>query len=125
MPLIRNADIKPYDLMGNRMRGLSTPSRGAQEIAVWHGKMIEHGAVTPPHTHDHEEVVVVLAGPGSAALDGTRVDVAPGDVLIVPSFLPHQLFGGDGATLECMAVMPIGTRTFLPNGEELHAPWAE
>ncbi len=61
MPLIRNADIKPYDLMGNRMRGLSTPSRGAQEIAVWHGKMIEPGAATLPHTHDHEEVVV-LAG---------------------------------------------------------------
>jgi hypothetical protein len=38
MPLIRNADIKPYDLMGNRMRGLSTPRRGPQEIAVWHGK---------------------------------------------------------------------------------------
>jgi hypothetical protein len=43
MPLIRNADIKPYDLMGNRMRGLSTPRRGPQEIAVWHGKMIEPG----------------------------------------------------------------------------------
>jgi hypothetical protein len=40
MPLIRNADIKPFDLMGNRMRGLSTPSRGAQEIAVWHGRTI-------------------------------------------------------------------------------------
>jgi hypothetical protein len=83
MPVIRNADIKPFDLMRRpRGTGQCRPRRNASRCRS-------------------------------------------GDVLIVPSFLPHQLFGGDGATLECMAVMQIGSRAFLPNGEELHPPWAE
>lgn len=59
-------------------------------------------------------------------MDGEQVDVSPGDVLIVPPNKLHQLFGpADGEPLDAIAVMPIGTRTFLPDGEELQAPWAE
>lgn len=125
MGVVREADIPEFELMGNHMRGLATPSRGAAEVAVWRG-ITEPGATTPPHTHDHEEVLVVLAGSGSASMDGEQVDVSPGDVLIVPPNKLHQLFGpADGEPLDAIAVMPIGTRTFLPDGEELQAPWAE
>jgi hypothetical protein len=38
----------------------------------------------------------------------------------------HQLSGpAAGEPLDAIAAMPIGTRTFLPDGEELQAPWAE
>jgi quercetin dioxygenase-like cupin family protein len=125
MGVVRAADIPEFELMGNHMRGLATPSRGAAEVAVWRG-ITEPGATTPPHTHDHEEVLVVLAGSGSASMDGEQVEVSPGDVLIVPPNKVHQLLGpADGEPLDAIAVMPIGTRTFLPDGEELQAPWAE
>ena len=125
MGLVRAGDIPEFELMGNHMRGLATPSRGAAEVAVWRG-VTEVGAASPPHTHDHEEVLVVLAGSGSASLDDQRVEVSPGDVVIVPPNRLHQLFGPeDGEPLDAIAVMPIGTRTFLPDGEELQAPWAE
>jgi mannose-6-phosphate isomerase-like protein (cupin superfamily) len=69
---------------------------------------------------------VVLAGSGSASMDGEQVGVSPGDVVIVPARKLHQLFGpADGEPLDAIAVMPLGTRTFLPDGEELQAPWAE
>jgi quercetin dioxygenase-like cupin family protein len=125
MGVVRAADIPEFELMGNHMRGLATPSRGAAEVAVWRG-VTEPGATTPPHTHDHEEVLVVLAGSGSANMDGEQVEVSPGDVLIVPPNKLHQLLGpAEGEPLDAIAVMPIGTRTFLPDGEELQAPWAE
>jgi quercetin dioxygenase-like cupin family protein len=125
MGVVRAADIPEFELMGNHMRGLATPSRGAAEVAVWRG-VTEPGATTPPHTHDHEEVLVVLAGSGSASMDGEQVEVSPGDVLIVPPKTLHQLHGpAEGEPLDAIAVMPIGTRTFLPDGEELQAPWSE
>jgi quercetin dioxygenase-like cupin family protein len=83
---------------------------------------MEPGASTPPHTDDREEVVVVLAGSGSTSLNGERVDVAPGDVLIVPPGTLHQLFATEGETLDGLAVMPLGTGTFTPDGEELETP---
>ena len=59
-------------------------------------------------------------------MDGEQVEVSAGDVVIVPARKLHQLFGPtDGAPLDAIAVMPLGTRTFLPDGEELQAPWAE
>ena len=124
MAVIRAADVESFELMGNHMRGLATPTRGAAEVAVWRGSM-EPGAATPPHTHDREEVVVVLAGAGSASMNGERVDVAPGDVLIVPPNTLHQLFATKGEAFDGLAVMPLGTRTFTPDGEELETPWAE
>jgi quercetin dioxygenase-like cupin family protein len=125
MGVVRAAEISEFELMGNHMRGLATPSRGAAEVSVWRG-LTEPGASTPPHTHDHEEVVVILAGSGSASIGSERVEVAPGDVVIVPANTLHQLFGpADGQPLDAIAAMPLGTRTFLPDGEELQAPWAE
>lgn len=125
MGVVRAADIPEFELMGNHMRGLATPSRGAAEVAVWRG-VTEAGATTPPHTHDHEEVVVVLAGSGSASMGGEHVELSPGDVVIVPANTLHQLDGpADGEPLDAVAAMPLGTRTFLPDGEELQAPWAE
>jgi quercetin dioxygenase-like cupin family protein len=125
MGVVRAADIPEFELMGNHMRGLATPSRGAAEVAVWRG-VTEPGAATPPHTHDREEVLVVLAGSGRASMDGEQVEVSAGDVLIVAPNTLHQLFGpADGEPLDAIAAMPIGTRTFLPDGEELQAPWAE
>jgi mannose-6-phosphate isomerase-like protein (cupin superfamily) len=125
MGVVRAADISEFELMGNHMRGLATPSRGAAEVAVWRG-VTEAGASTPPHTHDHEEVIVVLAGSGSASMDGDQVDISPGDVVIVPARTLHQLFGpAAGEPLDAIASMPLRTRTFLPDGEELQAPWAD
>jgi quercetin dioxygenase-like cupin family protein len=125
MGVVRAAEISEFELMGNHMRGLATPSRGAAEVAVWRG-VTEPGASTPPHTHDHEEVLVVLAGSGRVTMDGEEVEVWAGDVVIVPAGKLHRLFGpADGEPLDAIAVMPLGTRTFLPDGEELQAPWAE
>jgi len=117
-------DLKKFEIMGNHMTGLATASRGATEIAVWRG-ITDPGAGTPPHTHDHEEVLVVLAGSATLTIDGQELSLGPGDTAIAPARVRHRFVNTGSGPLDVLAAMPLGTRTFLPDGEELHAPWGE
>ena len=110
--------------MGNHMSGLATASRGATEVAVWRG-VTDPGAGTPPHRHDREEVIVVLAGSAKLTIEGEAFSLGPGDVAIAPPDVLHQLINDGSEPLDALAAMPLGTRTFLPDGEELQAPWSE
>ena len=124
MTVIRGSEYKEFELMGNHMLGLATWSRGAKEVAVWRGRT-DPGVRTPPHYHDHEEVIVILSGSGKVKVEGNEVAVSSGDVAIVPPLTHHELSAdeqGDG--LDTIAVLPAGTKTYLPNGEELALPWA-
>ena len=124
MAVIRWSEYKEFELMGNHMLGLATRGRGAQEVAVWRGRT-DPGAATPPHYHDHEEVLVILSGSGKVKIQGDQVLVSGGDVVIVPPRTHHELAADEqGEGLEAIAVLPAGTKTYLPNGEELELPWA-
>lgn len=48
------------------------------------------GTVVPTHTHASEMVVYVLQGALRTQVGGEDVTVREGDVLIVPSGVPHQ-----------------------------------
>ena len=109
-----------YELQGNHMSGLATPSRGAESVEVWRGKM-DAGAATPPHRHEHEEVVVILSGHGHAVVDGRDVRYQPGDTVILPAGKVHQIFA-ESAT-DMVAAMPIGTPIHTPDGAPLELPW--
>jgi quercetin dioxygenase-like cupin family protein len=51
--------------------------------------------------------------------------VSSGDVVIVPPHTHHELAADErGEGLDAIAVLPAGTKTYLPNGEELELPWA-
>ncbi len=124
MAVIRGSEYKEFELMGNHMLGLATRSRGAKEVAVWRGRT-DPGATTPPHYHDHEEVLIVLTGSGKVKIQGDEVTVSSGDVAIVPPSMRHELAADEqGEGLDAIAVLPAGTKTYLPNGEELELPWA-
>jgi len=124
MSVIRGSEYKEFELMGNHMLGLATMSRGAKEVAVWRGKT-DPGASTPPHYHDHEEVIVILSGSGKVKVEGAEVAVSSRDVVIVPPLTHHELSADKQSEgLDVIAVLPAGTKTYLPNGEELELPWA-
>jgi quercetin dioxygenase-like cupin family protein len=124
MAMIRGSEYTEFELMGNHMLGLATRGRGAQEVVVWRGRT-DPGAATPPHYHDHEEVIVILSGSGKVKIKGDQVLVSSGDVVIVPPRTHHELVADEqGEGLDAIAVLPAGTKTYLPNGEELELPWA-
>jgi quercetin dioxygenase-like cupin family protein len=94
MAVIPGSEYKEFELMGNHMLGLATRGRGAQEVPVWRGRS-DPGAATPPHYHDHEEVIVILSGSGKVKIQGNQVLASSGDVVIVPSHTHHELAADD------------------------------
>lgn len=55
-------------------------------FAYWH---IEEGSSLPPHQHEHEQVVNMLEGTFELDLDGVSHRLEAGDLLIIPSDVPH------------------------------------
>jgi len=124
MAVIRSSEYTEFELMGNHMLGLATLSRGAKEVAVWRGRT-EPGAKTPLHYHDHEEVIVILSGSGKVKVEEDEVAVSSGDVAIVPPHVRHELSADEGGEgIDAIAVLLAGTKTYLPDGQELDLPWA-
>src|SRR5436190_16394056 len=44
-----------------------------------------------PHTHVQEEIVLILRGNVTMHIDGKLIPAAPGDVVFLPSLIPHAL----------------------------------
>jgi quercetin dioxygenase-like cupin family protein len=125
MPITHDADLPAFERMGNQMQGLATPSRGATEVMVWRTRVAPGGG-PPEHRHDHEEVVVIVSGTGRVIeADGSEHAFAPGDAIHAPAGLVHELLADEGVAVEWIACMPVGTKTFRPDGTELVTPWAD
>jgi quercetin dioxygenase-like cupin family protein len=119
-PVIRAADVNREERGEFVAAGIATPSLGAQEsIVCW--------VKSPPgwsgraHSHDREEIVVIVQGNGAAFLNDDRIEVSAGDVVVVPAGTLHSFEAGpDG--LESMTVEPAGIRFFDPDGHERPMP---
>jgi unsaturated pyranuronate lyase len=51
---------------------------------------LKRGALVPIHTHDSEQMTYILQGALRFLVDGEEVIVREGEVLHIPSRLPHQ-----------------------------------
>ena len=59
-----------------------------------------HGRLAyPDETHDFDEALLVLDGQMNLDLQGRRVQVAAGEVYIVPAGVPHAVAEGSHGTL--------------------------
>lgn len=121
----RWAELQEYELDGNVMYGLATPSQGAHQVEVWLSR-VQPEAETPVHSHSREEVIVVLRGRGEARRIGkeTITFEAP-CTLILPGNELHQIANAGTDVLEMVASMPAGTRIFDQRGVEMALPWRE
>lgn len=54
----------------------------------------------PRHVHEEEQIVIVLEGEFDFDLDGDVRTVRPGDVVVVPPWVPHGARTEDSACLE-------------------------
>ena len=61
---------------------------GAQmTLAFWE---VEAGAEVPEHHHPHEQAMQVLEGTFEFTLDGVTQVYHPGDLVLIPSGVPHS-----------------------------------
>lgn len=51
---------------------------------------LKKGAVVPEHKHENEQITFVLEGALQFQIDGGTVMVRAGEVLVIPSWMPHS-----------------------------------
>ena len=121
MSVIRAASLEPITGQGSIYWPLATPSTGAAELIVARvRKTPRHpGSI---HAHDHEEVVVALAGMATAIIDSKEVQLAAGDTLIIPAGDLHQVSAIGDESFECLIAKPAGTRFYGSDGQAMSTP---
>jgi len=122
MSVIHSEETPVHELPGNRLCGLATRSRGSSEVALW-SHALEAGAESPPHWHDHDQVIYVLAGAGRVIVGDEEVAISAGDVVVAPAGTPHQVRAASHEGLDTLVAIPAGLRTFRPDGTEIEQPW--
>ena len=108
---------------GNSGSGVATSSRGAAEVSVIRQRQQVDGT-SPPHTHDREEVMVLLSGKVTVSTSEKSVALGPGDAVIVPPQTPHRVENTGSQPAEWLLVAPAGVRFFRDGGEEACPPWS-
>jgi len=123
MPMIRGASAPAFTLPGVTFHGLASPSRGAQENAVW--RLVMAPGVEPvPHRLTREEIFVALSGAAVAAVDGERHALAAGDSLVVPAGAEFSLSNPGSESFEAVVVLPVGGEAIMADGARFTPPWA-
>lgn len=122
MAILRSNDAPEFDLAGIRVRGLSSPSRGALETMSYRVDL-QPGQRLPEHTHDHEEVFHVLSGTITVSLGREETPLGPGDTVMVPPGVSHFSYADGSEGCVILAMMPVGTIMIRPDGERAVPPW--
>ena len=52
--------------------------------------VLRMGCVVPTHSHDNVQITYVLAGALKFSIDGREIIVGAGEVLVIPSQMPHS-----------------------------------
>ncbi|WP_233415117.1 cupin domain-containing protein [Streptomyces sp. N35] len=123
MPIIQASSAPTFDLPNATFTGLAAPSRGAKETCVWKTR-VHPGAAPAPHSFDHEEVLVAIAGSAVAVLDGVEHPVTVGDAIIVPAGVEFGLGNPHDEPFEAVVALPVGALAFM-NGKSLVPPPAQ
>ena len=66
----------------------------------------EPGAEAPRHVHEEEQIVIILEGEMTFDLDGDVRTMRPGDVAVIPAWVPHGAWTTDTTCLEVDVFCP-------------------
>lgn len=123
--------IVPFDTLeffetpgNNASAAVATASRGATEVSVIRQRQ-QPGGFNRPHTHDREEVLVLLEGTLEVTIDGTPHTLTGGDTVIIPARAEHQHRNAGDEPAEWLLVAPAGVKFFHASGEEATLPWEQ
>ena len=115
-------EIKQYSMHGNSQKGLATRSMGSHEFEIWRAS-IAVGSKTPKHSHETEEVFVLLKGEILAVIGEQEVRCSAPATLICPANVPHQLFNVGQEPTDQILVIGIDSKIFDIAGKEMELPW--
>lgn len=119
-----NLELVPTPFPGIHHATLAGSAQGLKALSVWQ-QVLEPGAVTPPHRHDCEEVVMCSAGRGELYIGGGRFSFGPNETVCIPRNALHQIVNSGDEPLALVAVFsksPVDV--YLPDGEGVALPWS-
>lgn len=123
MNIIEQNRPEPSAIPGIAHATWAAREEGLTQMSVWRSSMAP-GAVTPPHRHECDEVVMCLSGSGEARGDGEVRRFGAGATLVLPAGRFHQIVSVGAEPLEIIAVLAqTPVKVELPNGTALALPW--
>jgi quercetin dioxygenase-like cupin family protein len=108
---------------GNASAAVATPRQGASEVSVIRQRQ-QPGGFNPAHTHDREEVLVLLAGRLDVTAGGATQALQAGDAIVVPANTTHRLRNAGDDVAEWLLVAPAGYRFYRESGEDATPDWS-
>lgn len=108
---------------GNASAPIATTSRDAADVSVIRQRQ-QPGGFNPSHTHDREEVLVLLDGSLDVTTAGTTHALRAGDSIVIPARTAHQLRNAGDDTAEWLLVAPAGYRFYRESGEDATPDWS-
>ena len=107
----------------NASAAVATASTGAKDVSVIRQRQ-QPGGFNPLHTHDVEEVMLLLSGELEVTTGDTTHTLRAGDSLILPPGISHQLANRSDIVAEWLIVALAGVKFFHTNGEQGIPPWS-
>lgn len=125
MTVIKHSQTPVLHLAGIEHQTLAGPKHGLTTLEVWL-ETIAPGAATPVHTHDCEEVFVILSGSGHLSVAGREEDFGPDSTLIVRPNEVHQISNTGPGALRLIVVLGMSpVRAATPEGQAIPLPWED
>lgn len=124
MHVIHGKDTQTLETPNGFATSLATPSKGAHDVSVIRQRQLP-GSLNPVHTHDREEVMVLLAGSVTLSSGKERVVLSAGDTVIIPVNSPHRLNNTGDTDAEWLIISTTGVKFFGETGEEAYPDWAK
>jgi mannose-6-phosphate isomerase-like protein (cupin superfamily) len=123
MPFIA-ADAAPtFELHGAAFAGLTSPTRGSTENAVWMVTLTDAGQAVP-HTLSREETLVCIEGRAFARLGAEAYELTPGSALVIPAGVEFSIRNPHAAPFKAVAVLPVGGQAMIAGQPAFTPPWA-
>lgn len=123
MPVIHNDDLPKHEVPRIVTRRLAGEEHGGKQTAVWE-QWIDVGGHIPPHYHEVEEVLVLLAGEVELTLSGQTTQVYSPATIIAPAGEVHGLRPAGDSQVHLLAFFPTANPTiFAPDGCPRPLPW--
>ena len=120
--VISHSELQSYKLNGNTLTGIATPSLGANDSEVWQSS-IDVGSQTPLHTHETEEIVILVAGEIDAVVENKSIRCSAPCTIILPANKQHQLKNCGTIPTNHFLVMPGKSKIIDSNSKEMILPW--
>lgn len=120
--MVPHGELRRFENSGNALVGLATTSLGTTNVEVWRSS-IAVGSRTPLHTHESEEVFVVLAGQGVLHVADQALPFSAPATVIAPAGLAHWVENTGSVPTDQIVVVAAGSAIVDADGRIMDLPW--